>query len=221
MPKWQAASFPPHPSRPSRAQKVQGPVFAHAGMVAAAKAIFRDMTERGILQELVQEEDTQQYSRQDGGDGTAAAAARPPPQQGMERAGSGGQGRPHGGWKSHFDEEADRKGAVYRFSGRDKDEAPSSAAGAAPRGGAAGGSAANVQSQERGGAAGRLWQGTTPAAARQGDGGGGDIEEGSGGGGGGSEEGGRGGESPSRCVGNLMRQLIEQNGWQLVVQGHR
>lgn len=31
-------------------QDLDGPAFAHAGMVAAARAIFEDMTQRGILQ---------------------------------------------------------------------------------------------------------------------------------------------------------------------------
>ena len=201
-------------------------------MVAAAKAIFADMTERGILQELLvqEEEGAQQYSRQqdDGGGGTAGAADQPPPQQGMERAGSGGGQRrpPRAGWKSHFDEEADRRGAVFRFSGRDKPRTSSpqakGGAGGTQGVGAAPESPTNVQSQEQGGAAGRLWQGTATSALPSGGGGGG-IEEGGGGGGGGngSEENGQGSESPGRRVGTLMRQLIEQDGWQLVVQGHR
>ena len=36
---------------PVRVQELEGPAFAHAGMVAAAKAIFEDMTQRGILQQ--------------------------------------------------------------------------------------------------------------------------------------------------------------------------
>lgn len=40
--------LPPH----HLTQELQEPAFAHAGMVAAAKAIFADMTERGLLQEV-------------------------------------------------------------------------------------------------------------------------------------------------------------------------
>jgi pentatricopeptide repeat protein len=37
---------------PPPLQKLSEPAFAHAGMMAAAKSIFQDMTERGILQEV-------------------------------------------------------------------------------------------------------------------------------------------------------------------------
>ena len=36
------------------AVKVEGPALAHAGMVSAAKAVFQDMEERGILRELIE-----------------------------------------------------------------------------------------------------------------------------------------------------------------------
>lgn len=41
---------PPRAGGPSL-QELEEPAFAHAGMMSAAKAIFEDMTERGILQQ--------------------------------------------------------------------------------------------------------------------------------------------------------------------------
>lgn len=41
-------SFP----SPDVLQELSEPAFAHAGVAAAAKAIFEDMTERGILQQV-------------------------------------------------------------------------------------------------------------------------------------------------------------------------
>ena len=97
-----------------------------------------------------------------------------------------------------------------------------------PAGGSGGSptSATNQQSAQQGGATGRLWEGTSGSAARS-DHGASEGRQATRGRlrsprrGGLPEAGRRAEQSPERRVGEIMRQKIEEEGWQLIVQGHR
>ncbi|PRW60300.1 alpha beta-hydrolase isoform B [Chlorella sorokiniana] len=126
-------------------QELSEPAFAHAGMAAAAKAIFEDMTERGILQQLVQEEEVgeyvapeQQEAQRGGGPGCTSTSSE------------GSDGQPEPGFQ-HFSMKQHKR---------------------------AGGGGSEGEADEEGGM------------------------------------------SPGRQVGEIMRHKIEQEGWQLIVQGH-
>lgn len=70
------------------AEKLGGtPALAHAGMVAAARAVFEDMTERGILRELVhgQGEEAALADLTRGSRGRSGSERRPPTQQSIHR----------------------------------------------------------------------------------------------------------------------------------------
>jgi len=82
------------------AEKLGGaPALAHAGMVAAAHAVFEDMTERGILREFVQGRTGEEAPISDltrGSHGESSSRGRRPPQQNIRRNDN------YSGPQSHF-----------------------------------------------------------------------------------------------------------------------
>ncbi|KAL4421634.1 hypothetical protein ABPG75_010925 [Micractinium tetrahymenae] len=175
---------------PDIKEELTEPAFAHAGMVAAARAIFQDMTERGILQQLVEEEAVGDYTAPQGQQA----------QRGGSTAGSGtALGGPDGGGGG------DRAARVPSPPGRQYDaDAGSSGPGA---------------SQYRLGHGGRGGQGSkgqagTGASAEQQPVADAGTRDAAAAGEGGVEQ------APGRRVGEIMRQKIQEEGWQLIVEGH-
>lgn len=89
---------------------VRGPALAHAGMAAAARAVFEDMTERGILGELVAQGD------EDGsgsGEARTAAAVQDITRSSTEsgRSRGGGYQAESGGSAEVYDTKSARRGA--------------------------------------------------------------------------------------------------------------
>lgn len=200
-------------------------------MVAAACAIFEDMTQRGILQPLMHEE-------QGGMD-------RPPQQQDM-----GGQhleaGTAAAGGSGSSRESACGRAGAAGSDGDGRAQYPGSGPGRQQPGGTGGqdpasreGRQVNRQSSGNRGPGGRLWEGKGHSAA---------APEGAGGSSGARvgrrqrvtddgaeewrklEEGrpvqgtlgeGEGEQEAGRQVGSLMRRLVEEEGWAFIVQGHR
>lgn len=161
---------------PDIRSKVEGATLAHAGMVAAAGAIFEDMRERGILKELV--DHSEEYAPPGGqrvraeqcsASGTGVGRGS---QQGFNRPSSSGTPRAR-----QYDADAGTPGAaVYHVHGRSHEEGQ----------------------EER-------WHRDLEAGLRPEDESSSSKVE----------------EAPGRVMGDLIRRKIEEEGYKMVVVGHR
>ncbi|EFN60123.1 expressed protein, partial [Chlorella variabilis] len=159
-------------------EELSEPAFAHAGMVAAAKAIFEDMLQRDILPQLVRDE--------------AMADFTAPEQQEARR-----DGLAHPQRASQYDADAGScaPGAEqYMITGHSVS-------------GGDGGSNGPVR-RERAGPSGDALEQSQQQDQQPGVQGRQRLQ------GAGSEQ------SPGRQVGEIMRHLIEDEGWQFIVEGH-